>query len=111
MDGAILSAAISIESSHDHNHYQLLVGIILHKASEAFALVTVLRKVIQKRETIVLYVSCFSLTSPLGLWLSGYGSQQFFLASEGLVALAAVAGGTFYILLRRYSLRQAYTII
>lgn len=95
LDGAILSPAISVKLPHAHNPYRLLVGIILHKASEAFALVTVLRKLIGQRKVIVLYVLCFSLASPLGLWLSGYGSQQLFLTSEGLVALAAVAGGNF----------------
>ena len=95
LDGVILSPAISVKLPHVHNPYRLLAGIILHKASEAFALVTVLRKLIRHTKTTVLYVLCFSLASPLGLWLSGYSSQQLFLPSEGLIALAAVAGGSF----------------
>lgn len=94
LDGAILSPAFPAELPHTHHPYRLLVGIILHKDSEAFALVTVLRKPVRQRGAIFLYVLCFSLASLLDLWLSGYGSQQFFLASEGLVALAAVAGGS-----------------
>ena len=58
-------------------------------------MVTVLSKLIPQRKTVVLYVLGFSLASPLGLWLSGYGSQQLFLPKEGLVALAAMAGGNF----------------
>ena len=104
MDGVILGPVFSLASHdahdalhahHTHSPYRLLVGMVLHKVSEAFALVTVLRKLGQQRASILLYMLCVALASPLGLWLSVHGSQYFFLTSEGLVSLAAVAGGSF----------------
>jgi zinc transporter ZupT len=102
MDGVILNPVFSFASPHvsyvyyEYNPYRLLVGMILHKASEAFALVTVLRKLVRRKGSIFLYLVCASLAAPLGLWLSAHGSQYLSLTNdEWLVALTAVAGGGF----------------
>lgn len=93
VDGAILSNGIAVHLHHTHTNDSLLVGIMLHKASESFALVSVLSGLIHKRKIVTLYLLCFSLASPLGLWITGYCSQQLLLTKEGFGALAAIAGG------------------
>jgi zinc and cadmium transporter len=97
LDGIILSNAISnpFHLSHNHTTNSLLIGIILHKASEAFALVSVLSKIIVQKRGVMLYLLLFSLASPLGLLVSQYCSQQLLLSQAGFVALIAIAGGNF----------------
>ena len=95
LDGVILSSTTAAHWHHTHTTERLLVGIILHKASEAFALATVLKGFVQKKKLVTLYLLLFSLASPLGLWISRYCSQQLLLTQEGFVALAAIAGGNF----------------
>lgn len=93
LDGVILSNATLATSSQDSVYARLLVGIVLHKSSEAFALVGVLKGLVHSQKTIWLYLFGFSLTSPLGLWLSKYGSQSLLLSPKVFVALAAIAVG------------------
>ncbi|MEO1218926.1 MAG: hypothetical protein AAFV97_00275 [Bacteroidota bacterium] len=95
LDGVILNNAMCTHLHHMHTGHRLLLGISLHKASEGFALVTVLNKLFQGTKIIIGYVLCFSIASPLGLWLSSYGSQKFLLSIDGLTALAAIAAGSF----------------
>ena len=95
LDGVILSNTISAHLHHTHTTNRLLVGIILHKASECFALVSVLSGLMHKKKIITLYLLFFSLTSPLGLWISRYCTQQCLLTKEGFIALAAIASGNF----------------
>ena len=93
LDGVILSNATLAAPSHDSIYVRLLVGIVLHKSSEAFALVGVLKGLLQSKKTIWVYLFGFSLASPLGLWLSKYGSQSLLLSPKVFVALAAIAVG------------------
>jgi zinc and cadmium transporter len=93
LDGVILSNATLTTHSHDSIYAQLLVGIVLHKSSEAFALVGVLKGLMHSKKAIWIYLFGFSLTSPLGLWLSKYGSQSLLLSPKVFVALAAIAVG------------------
>ena len=93
LDGVILSNATLANHSHDSIYARLLVGIVLHKSSEAFALVGVLKGLIHSKKAIWVYLFGFSLTSPLGLWLSKYGSQSLLLSPKVFVALAAIAVG------------------
>lgn len=93
LDGVILSNASLEASSQTSIHTRLLVGIILHKSAEAIALISVLKGIIPKRKTILWYLAGFSFASPIGLWISKYGSQTLLLRQEVFVALAAVAVG------------------
>eukprot|EP01132_Coremiostelium_polycephalum_P000015 gene14-21_t len=93
LDGIILSnATINTVASASIN-MRLLVGIILHKCSEAFALVSVLQGILQKRRTILWYLIGFSFASPIGLFVSKYCSQILLFNPKIFVALAAVAVG------------------
>jgi zinc and cadmium transporter len=97
LDGVILSNATLVTHAHAHTHEsvysRLLVGIVLHKSSEAFALVSILKGLVRTKKAIWLYLFGFSLASPVGLWLSKYGSQNLLLSPKVFVALAAVAVG------------------
>lgn len=93
LDGVILSNATLATPSHESVYARLLVGIVLHKSSEAFALVGVLKGLVHSRKAIWIYLFGFSLASPLGLWLSKYGSQSLLLSQKVFVALAAIAVG------------------
>jgi zinc transporter ZupT len=93
LDGVILSNATLAVSSQLSINARLLVGIILHKSSEAFALVSVLKGIVNKRRTIFGYLLGFSLASPVGLWISKYCSQSLLFSEKVFVALAAVAVG------------------
>jgi hypothetical protein len=93
LDGVILSNATLTTSAHESIYARLLVGIVLHKSSEAFALVGVLKGIMHSKKAIGGYLFGFSLASPLGLWLSKYGSQNLLLSPKVFVALAAIAVG------------------
>lgn len=95
LDGVILSNATLAVCSHSHvsTNTRLLVGIVLHKSSEAFALVSVLQGIVHKRRAIFGYLFGFSFASPLGLWISKYCSQTLLFNQKVFVALAAVAVG------------------
>ncbi|MHB9148101.1 MAG: ZIP family metal transporter [Candidatus Amoebophilus sp.] len=95
LDGVILSNATLAVCSHSHvsTNTRLLVGIVLHKSSEAFALVSVLQGIVHKRRAIFVYLFGFSFASPLGLWISKYCSQSLLFNQKVFVALAAVAVG------------------
>jgi zinc and cadmium transporter len=95
LDGVILSNATLSGHSHAHDtiYARLLAGIVLHKSSEAFALVGVLKGLVHSKKAVWVYLFGFSLASPLGLWLSKYGSQSLLLSPKVFVALAAIAVG------------------
>jgi zinc transporter ZupT len=93
LDGVILSNATLAMSSELNMNTRLLVGIVLHKSSEAFALVSVLKGIVKKKGVIFGYLFGFALASPLGLWLSKYCVQSLLFNEKIFVALAAVAVG------------------
>lgn len=95
LDGVILSNATLTTHAHGHEsiYGRLLAGIVLHKSSEAFALVGVLKGLLHSKKAIWLYLFGFSLASPVGLWLSKYGSQSLLLSQQVFVGLAAIAVG------------------
>ena len=79
-DGAVLSNVAShadIIASHTRVHNHLLIGIVLHKASEAFAFVNILRTIVQPVHKIIGYLLAFSVASPLGVWISWYSSNAW----------------------------------
>jgi zinc and cadmium transporter len=94
LDGVIFSNTMS-GHFHPHTINSLLIGIVLHKSSEAFALVSILKKLVLKKSTIIGYLILFSLASPLGLIMSRYSSQQLLLSDSVFLALSAIAVGNF----------------
>jgi zinc transporter ZupT len=79
-------------------HYDLnaiLLGIALHRAPAAFALMTVLASQLRSRSKAVPYLIGFSLAAPCGLLLSTYLSDAEILTANGMIALYAIVSGNF----------------
>jgi zinc and cadmium transporter len=95
LDGVILSSPSSMHLHHAHSTDGLLVGILLHKVPESFALASVLSKLISSKRTIVICLLIFALASPLGLLGSGYCSQQQLLSGHVSLALWGIVSGSF----------------
>jgi zinc and cadmium transporter len=101
---------------HSHGNGNLLLGILLHKGPEAFALVAVLMSSIKKRWVFALLV-VFALASPLGMLLSNFLYESKLMEKEALsIFYGMVAGGYFskaaYFLIRsrRYFSKAVPTI-
>lgn len=73
----------------------ILLGIALHRAPAAFALMTVLAFQLGSRNKAVPYLVAFSLAAPVGLLLSTYLMSAGILSSAGLVYLYALVSGNF----------------
>lgn len=87
----------SHEGHHHHGSNNLMIGIMLHKGPEAFALVAVLMSALKKRWVFVLLV-VFALASPLGMVLSSVLFDQQLIGRGVLnVFYGMVAGGFLHI--------------
>jgi zinc and cadmium transporter len=97
LDGVILSNPSSMHLHHGHTHSTdgLLIGVLLHKVPESFALASVLSKLINRKRTVVICLLIFALASPLGLLGSGYCSQQQLLSGHVALALWGIVSGSF----------------
>ena len=98
LDGFILSTPHAMpmhQHTHTHGPGSLLIGILLHKVPVAFAFTSVLSKAIRSHRTVLLYLLLFAIGSPLGLWASHYYSQQLGSSAEHLIAVWAIAAGSF----------------
>jgi len=88
------------DHGHHHHHHgsnNLLLGILLHKGPEAFALVAVLISSMKKRWVFALLV-IFALASPMGMLLSNFFYEKDILGREGLnIFYGIVAGGFLHI--------------
>lgn len=96
LDGVILSTPHAAPlHQHTHGPGGLLIGILLHKVPVAFALTSVLSKLMPAKRTVIVYLLVFAIASPLGFWVSHYYSQQLDSSAEHLVAVWAIAAGSF----------------
>jgi zinc and cadmium transporter len=68
LEGGLLAHPRTVEHHHDSN--TLLWGILLHKAPEAFALMSVLVCEVKSKSRAIFYLVLFAAASPLGLYLS-----------------------------------------
>jgi zinc transporter ZupT len=73
----------------------ILLGIALHRAPAAFALMTVLAFQLKSRNKAVPYLFGFSLAAPIGLILSSYLADAEILSATGLIYLYALVSGNF----------------
>ena len=80
---------------HHHNSNTLLWGILLHKAPEAFALMSVLICDVKSKTKAVAMLVVFAAASPLGLYLSDYLVTNQILTSTAFTILLAVVTGNF----------------
>jgi zinc transporter ZupT len=97
LEGAMLAQPVS-GGMAVHNHYDMnaiLLGIALHRAPAAFALMTVLAFQLHSKEKALPHLLGFSLAAPIGLLLSTYLSNAEVLTATGMVILYAVVCGNF----------------
>ncbi|WP_339044714.1 ZIP family metal transporter [Cardinium endosymbiont of Tipula unca] len=92
---AILDGTILVHG-HSHTNQGLLLGMMLHKFVEAFALMSVLRNFTSSIGRSFVYLVIFSLASPIGLWLSHH-VNDYTADSGGFILLAVVTGNFLYI--------------
>jgi Predicted divalent heavy-metal cations transporter len=93
LEGGLLAHPRTIEHHHDSN--TLLWGIALHKAPEAFALMSVLLCEVKPKWKALILLSIFSLASPLGLYFSDYLLVNDWMSSQAFTLLFAVVSGNF----------------
>lgn len=92
LEGAMLAQP---EAGHVYNVNAVLLGIVLHRAPAAFALMTVLTIQLDSSRKALPYLLGFSLAAPLGLLLSSYLSSNEMITSNGLIYLYALVCGNF----------------
>jgi zinc and cadmium transporter len=93
LEGGLLAHPRTIDHHHDSN--TLLWGIILHKAPEAFALMSVLLCEVKSRSRAVFFLFIFALASPLGLFLSDYLLVNQWMTAQAFTILFAIVSGNF----------------
>jgi zinc and cadmium transporter len=91
---AFLEGGMLANTSSTHNPNTVLLGVLIHKAPEAFALVSVLICEMSKRKSTV-FLIVFALASPLGLFLSHYLMDRGVMSSTLFTYLFAVVCGNF----------------
>lgn len=95
---AFLEGGMLAEPPEGMSHYDLnaiLLGIALHRAPAAFALMTVLASQLHSRTRALPHLIVFSLAAPAGLLLSTYFVETETLSAQGLVFLYALVSGNF----------------
>lgn len=93
LEGAMLAQPESFTTSYDLN--AILLGIALHRAPAAFALMTVLSFQLHSRTKAVPYLVGFSIAAPIGLLVSTYLTNVDILSNSGLTYLYALVCGNF----------------
>lgn len=95
---AFLEGAMLAETTHVHAHYDMnaiLLGIVLHRAPAAFALMTVLAFQLGGRTKALPHLVGFSLAAPIGLLISSLLADSEVLTAEGMILLYALVCGNF----------------
>lgn len=93
LEGAMLAKPFRMNALYNVN--AVLLGIALHRAPAAFALMTVLAHQLHSRARALPHLLVFSLAAPAGLLLSTYLVNSEILSTAGLVYIYAVASGNF----------------
>jgi zinc and cadmium transporter len=93
LEGGLLAHPRTIEHHHDSN--TLLWGIALHKAPEAFALMSVLLCEVKAKWKALMLLTIFALASPLGLYFSDYLLANDWMSSQAFTFLFSVVSGNF----------------
>ena len=93
LEGAMLAESNSVSFSYDAN--AILLGIALHRAPAAFALMTVLAFQLKSKNKSVPYLVAFSIAAPVGLLISTYLADAEVLSATGLILLYALVSGNF----------------
>jgi zinc transporter ZupT len=93
LEGSILAQPVNTEAVYDVN--AILLGIALHRAPAAFALMTVLAFQLRSKSKALPYLIGFSLAAPIGLLLSTYLAENEIISTTFLIYLYALVCGNF----------------
>jgi zinc and cadmium transporter len=93
LEGGLL--AHGQNTHHFHKGNTLLWGILVHKAPEAFALMSVLICDVRSKTKAMLMLVIFSAASPMGLFLSNFLVKNEIMSSQAFLILFAVVTGNF----------------
>lgn len=93
LEGAMLAQPVTMGFQYDVN--AILLGIALHRAPAAFALMTVLTFQLHSRNKALPYLIVFSIAAPIGLLISTYLVEAEILSQSRLVLLYALVSGNF----------------
>jgi zinc transporter ZupT len=93
LEGGLLAHPRTVD--HHHNSNTLLWGIALHKAPEAFALMSVLLCEVHSKFRAIFFLLIFAAASPFGLFLSDYLLSNQQMSSHAFTILFAVVSGNF----------------
>ncbi|HTF19715.1 MAG TPA: ZIP family metal transporter [Chryseolinea sp.] len=93
LEGAMLAKPFRMNAFYNVN--AVLLGIALHRAPAAFALMTVLAHQLHSRIKALPHLLVFSFAAPAGLLLSTYLVNTEILSATGLVYLYAIVSGNF----------------
>jgi zinc transporter ZupT len=93
LEGAMLANPPMGRLDSDVN--AILLGIALHRAPAAFALMTVLSAQLHSRPRSVPYLLVFSLAAPVGLLVATEFVEATILGERGLIFLYALVSGNF----------------
>lgn len=89
LEGALLTHQSPIHEQHES--YSLLIGIVLHKAPAAFALVTTIKATRHTAAKLWFVLIVFSISSPAGLLVS----DAVHFSNDMLLLLYAFVSGSF----------------
>jgi zinc transporter ZupT len=93
LEGAMLAKPTSMGSIYNVN--AILLGIALHRAPAAFALMTVLAAQLHSRTKALPHLIGFSFAAPAGLLLSTYLANHEVISTTGLLYIYALVSGNF----------------
>jgi zinc transporter ZupT len=93
LEGSILAQPVNTGAIYDVN--AILLGIALHRAPAAFALMTVLAFQLRSKNKALPYLIGFSLAAPIGLLLSTYLAENEIISTTFLIYLYALVCGNF----------------
>jgi zinc transporter ZupT len=93
LEGGLLAHPRTVTHHHDSN--TLLWGILLHKAPEAFALMSVLLCEVKSKSRALFLLLIFAAASPLGLYMSDYLLANEAMSSRAFTLLFAIVSGNF----------------
>jgi zinc transporter ZupT len=93
LEGSMLAQPVNVGFGYDVN--AILLGIALHRAPAAFALMTVLASQLHSKKKALPHLIIFSLAAPVGLLISSYFVESQVLSETGLIYLYALVSGNF----------------
>ena len=93
LEGTLLAHPSTIHKDHDAE--ALLLGIVLHKAPAAFALMTIILCYLDSKKWAVVVLVLFSLASPVGVLAGHYIVNADHISANLFTVLFGVVSGNF----------------